>query len=281
MKMEIDSTVASVLVVVIVLGLGIYTENIKTLALGAMALLILLVALKAVYFEFPVIVALIALTLLALYSDELTDFIGSSTIAVKDEINPNNPKNDEESKFIEEVKKAYEAQYAPAGSVITVDLKYAQDLFRKAGAAEEFIQSWRLDDYPIIFIGGVDTIEKVIIYSDEPLPAEAQVASLIKDRRLWVKVRLDNRDDIWVRVKAFVGKQPNHAYDEYDGAVWDVDIRNFDALPLYEDFSLTIPLIGKGVWICKGSGGLCSYESAYAKKVGEKSHYWSYDIAEV
>lgn len=290
MKMEIDSTIASVLIVIAVLGTGLFLEDIKTIALGAIALLILLIATKIIYFELPVILAMVALGIIALYGDELSGLFSEAGIKLKDEIDTRNPSSEEEKKFIEEVKKAYAEQYAGTGQVITVDPDYAKRLFEAAGAGGEFKEKFGVDDQPLIFIGGVDKIEKIIISSDKPLPADGQVDEMIKDRRIWVKVKIGDRDDIWVRVKAFVGKRnisvaksiadviigliSENVAERYDGAVWDIDLSYFDRKPLYSEF---------GMDITSEPDRLVDGDTMkpIASKVKENSHYWPYDIAEV
>ena len=290
MKMEIDSTLVSVIVVIVVLGAGLFLEDIKTIAIGAIALLILLIAAKIIYFEFPVILAMVALGIIALYGNELAGALAGIDLGLKDEISVKDPKSEEERKFIEDVKKAYAEQYARAGEVITVDPKYAKRLFDVAGAGKEFNEKFRVDDQPIIFIGGADKIDKIVVSSDRPLPADGQVDELIRDRRIWVKVRLGDRDNIWVRVKAYVGKRKlsvaksiadvliglisESGAERYDGAVWDVDISYFDRKPLYSEF---------GIDITSDPDRLVDGDTMepIASKVRESSHYWPYDIAEV
>ena len=308
MKMEIDSTIASVLIVIGVLGAGLFLEDIKIISLGAIALLVLLIAVKVIYFELPVILAMVALTIIAIYGDELTGLISKTGLKVEDVIDITEPSNEEERKFINEVKAAYAEQYAGNGQVITTDVKYAKKLFESAGITKEFVRDWLPDAYPIIFIGGADRIEKIVIADDKPLAADAQARELIRNRRIWVKVKIGDRDNIWVKVKAYVGKKPSFsvvktaagagvlyaipiisnilipitaaggyaAYCEelgrFDGAVWNVDISAFNNIPLYEEFDinrLTEPDT------LEGPGGIT------AKKASVRSHYWNYDIAEV
>jgi len=288
-KMEIDSTIASVLIVIGVLGAGLFLEDIKTMALGAIALLVLLIAVKVIYFEFPVIIAMITLAIIALYGDELAGFISERRLKTEDIIDITEPSNEEERKFINEVKAAYAEQYAGNGQVITVDPDYAKKLFEAAGIVEEFKYEGKPDAYPIIFIGGVDKIEKIIISSDKPLPADGQVRELIKNRRIWVKVRIGDRDNIWVKVKAYVGKLPalsitklvffptsyliqKEIVERFDGTVWNLDISYFNSKPLYEEYSIDI---------LSEPDKLTNSKGRIAEKIATKAHYWNYDIAEV
>jgi len=283
MSIQIDPTVLSMVVVLVVLGAGLFNKDIEILALGALALLVLFLMAKIIYFEAPVFFAMIALAVMAMYGKEITGIISNGTGPVEI-INPED-KDKEKQQFIEEVKKAYAEQYAPQGTVISVDWDYATRLFKTCNVAEDELKGFLIDENSVlIFLGGVETIDKIAIATDRPLPPCKLLDEMIRDRRAWVKVRIGDRDNIWVRVKAYIGIVPwKFDFGFYrklaDGAVWNIPITKLDSYPLYQRFIINHKINWTEVYLEKYNG-LFNREKI-AKKIDQKSHYWPYDMAEV
>lgn len=274
MSLQIDSSVLSVVLVVGVLGAGLVSENIKVAAIGALALLVLMVAIKAVYVEPPVILAMFALALIALYGDDLMTLTGNfskfSGDVTKSKENP----------IFKAAVEAYARQVASAGHVFTVDYDYSTKLIESQGLQLRKKRWFILpDERNVIILGGADTIDQVIINQYDPLPAEWQVGSLVEKRRMHVRVRIkdpktgEERDDVWVRVKAYVA---TIELKDVPGAVsnvtWEGDIRKLDMLDLGEDIEFVIT--DKGVVIQVGSVQL-------GKRIGTKSFMPSWRITPV
>ncbi len=282
MSLQIDSSILSVVLVVGVLGLGLLSENIKVAAIGALALLVLMVAIKAVYVEPPVILAMIVLALIALYGDDLMALTGNFSKFSGDVINSkkNSKKNSKENLIFKAAVEAYARQVASAGHVFTVDYDYSTKLIEPQGLQLRKKRWFILpDERNVIILGGADTIDQVIINQHDPLPAEWQVGSLVEKRRMHVRVRIkdpetgEERDDVWVRVKAYVA---TIELKDVPGAVsnvtWEGDIRKLDMLDLGEDIEFVIT--DKGVVIQVGSVQL-------EKRIGTKSFMPSWRITPV
>jgi len=273
-SLQLDSSVLSVVLVVGVLGAGLLSENIKVAAIGALALLVLMVAIKTVYVEPPVILAMIALALIALYGDDLMALTGDFS-----KLSGDVTKSKEDPIFKVAVE-AYAQQVAGAGHVFTVDYDYSTKLIESQGLQLREKRWFILpDERNVIILGGADTIDQVIINQHDPLSAEWQVGSLVEERRMYVRVRIkdpetgEERDDVWVRVKAYVA---TIELKDVPGAVsnvtWEGDIRKLDMLDLGEDIEFVIT--DKGVVIQVGSVQL-------GKRIGTKSFMPSWRITPV
>lgn len=264
MNLQIDSSVLSIVLVVGVLGAGLLSENIKVAAIGALALLVLMVATKVVYVEPPVFLAMFALALIALFSDDLmglTDtFSKFSGDVTKSKENP----------IFKAAVEAYAQQVASAGHVFTVDSDYSTKLIESQGLQLRKKRWFILpDERNVIILGGADTIDQVIINQRDPLPAEWQVGSLVEKRRMHVRVRIkdpetgDERDDIWVRVKAYVATiELKDVPSAVSNVMWEGDISKLDMVDLGEDIEFVITT--EDVVIRVGSVQL-------GKKIGTKS----------
>lgn len=274
MSLQIDSSILSVVLVVGVLGAGLVSENIKVAAIGALALLVLMVAIKAVYVEPPVILAMIALALIALYGDDLMALTGDFS-----KLSGDVTKSKEDPIFKAAVE-AYARQVASAGHVFTVDYDYSTKLIESQGLQLRKKRWFILpDERNVIILGGADTIDQVIINQHDPLPAEWQVGSLVEERRMHVRVRIkdpetgEERDDVWVRVKAYVATiELKDAPGAVSNVTWEGDIRKLDMLDLGEDIEFVITK--EGVVIQVGSVQL-------GKRIGTKSFMPSWRITPV
>lgn len=307
MSTQIDNTVFSVVLVLGVLGIGLFAKNIQIIAIGALALLVLLLMAKIVYFEAPVVFAMIALGVLAIYGNTLQEAAGSAFKFIDGE-------EVKEDKFRQEIIKAYAEQYAPENHFITVDWDYATRLFQKCGVNEP-LKGFLFDkNSAVLVLGGADTIEDIRILSKKPLSPCEQLNEVISNRRIWVKVKVGDREDIWVKVKAYVSivswkNDWSWIQDDVDGAVWAQPISIFDKEPLYREVYFTkgdfdakdlspfvaakiIPVFGTlitiggiayNVWQIRFSGLMKDKETdkILAVKVDKKSKYWPYVIAEV
>lgn len=274
MSLQIDSSILSVVLVVGVLGTGLLSENIKVAAIGALALLVLMVAIKAVYVEPPVILAMIALALIALYGDDLMALTGDFS-----KLSGDVTKSKEDPIFKAAVE-AYARQVASAGHVFTVDYDYSTKLIESQGLQLRKKRWFILpDERNVIILGGADTIDQVIINQHDPLPAEWQVGSLVEERRMHVRVRIkdpetgEERDDVWVRIKAYVATiELKDVLSAVSNVTWEGDIRKLDMLDLGEDIEFVIT--DKGAVIQVGSVQL-------GKRIGTKSFMPSWRITPV
>lgn len=288
-KIEIDGTMLSILVVLGVLFSSFYTKNLRLVAAGAVALIVLFLMAKVIYFDLTVAIALVLLGLVAMFADDLQEF-GGSLLSGSVRKDPNNTADP----FVRAVRDAYAKQYAPFGKVITVDPTYTTKLFDRANVAEDVYKKLLLDGKLCIMLGGVETISDIRIYDDKPFDASAQIQNLISERAMWVKVKITDpetkelRDNIWVRVKAwafYISPTNLLIVDEsdiLDGSVWNINIDTLYSRPLYTELHISKDLATGRKMLAEKPG---LFEPEFTKLIATSTekheHYWPYDIAEV
>lgn len=287
-KIEVDGTMLSVIIVLAVLLSSFYVKNLRLMAAGAMALLVLFLMAKVLYFETSTLIAFILLAIIALFADDLGGFGGILSGGGIQK----NPKDDKDP-FVKAVKDAYAKQYASFGKSITVDPTYTTRLFKVTKVAQDVYKKLGPDGKLCIVLGGVETISDIRILDDKPFDAEEQIQTLIQDRMMWVKVKVTDpetkelRDDIWVGVKAWVFYiSPSNLLfvdesDILDGSVWDTPITTFYNRPLYTELYIDKYYVGKKIIAEKHGLFEPSFTKIIATSTEKHAHYWPYDIAEV
>lgn len=270
MSIQIDPTVFSIVIVLAVLGIGLLAKDIRVTAIGALALIVVLLIAKVTYLEPPVIFAMIALGVLAMFGDEIQK-------AAEEVVDGDTKIVDKDEDFKKQVVQAYAEQYAPAGHFMTVSIKYSDSLLKKCNAWDDFNKELWFDDHAMIALGGADTIDKIIISREKPYEACIQFGEIKQNRRIWVRVTVGDRDDVWVRVKAYIFKIPWHKYGisegdkEVNGVIWN---KPLDTV-MYND-------LYRQVYPYKSEQLLdAETHEVLAEKVDYKYHHWDGVIAEV
>jgi len=187
--MKIDTSVIVLLVVLVPLAYAMYSSNIKSLAFGLLALLVILVAMKVIYFETDVVLAMVALLIMGMYSEDFEKLINSFTgndsgkTTNKSDNNSDNNENKDDSQghrkitttsdvlnatikefnlditvddFLKTIAQRYVEFYGVGKNESrTTSLSYAKNLLSHYELAKkDIVEDWWFDNDALIIIGG-------------------------------------------------------------------------------------------------------------------------------